>query len=154
MSMDLDATAVAYHEAGHVLVAHLLGGEVLITTVESDRDDHAGHTSVAWRDRSAEELARCSALVAMAGPVAEALWRGEDVYDADLSAWRADHDEVERALAALAEPAERASLRQRLLLEVATQLQDPAAWQGLCCIADALDAHGTLDAALLQELLA
>ena len=66
---NLDATIAAYHEAGHVLVAHLLGGQVVETTLESERADHVGHTAVAWHGLDEPELAQCSALVALlAGP--------------------------------------------------------------------------------------
>ena len=74
--MDLDETTSAYHEAGHVLIAHLLGGEVLETTLETELDGHRGHTQVAWRGLASGDLARASAFVALAGPIAETLWRG------------------------------------------------------------------------------
>lgn len=42
----------AYHEAGHVLMAHLLGGKVRQVTIEPDNDDgpdRHGDTQVLWR---------------------------------------------------------------------------------------------------------
>ncbi len=150
--METNDPTTAYHEAGHVLLAHQLGGEVLETTLESDRDHHAGHTSVAWHGLSKEDRARRSALVALAGPAAETLWRGEEVCD-DLTAWIADWNEVDAALRILAAPNDREGLKRRWLEEIVRQLRNPVAWETLCRIADALEAHGTLEQALLEDLL-
>lgn len=151
--MDLDLATAAYHEAGHVLLAHLLGAEVRETTLESERDAHVGHTAVAWTGSGAADSRRGSALVALAGPVAEVLWRGGDVLEEDLSAWRADWAEADAVLEVLAPTGEREALRRRWLDELARILGDPETWERLCRVADALEAHGTLDRALLDELL-
>ncbi len=151
--MDQELTSAAYHEAGHALVAHLLGGELVEVTLESEQDEHDGRTSVAWRGFDAHELARRTALVALAGPVAETFWRGEELLYEDLSAWRADWAEVDAALERADAPSEHEALRRRWLAEVANELLDSNAWEYVCRIADALEAHGTLDASLLDELL-
>ncbi len=49
---------IAYHEAGHALVAVLLGGKVKQVTIEPDDDDgpdRQGDTQVLWR-RSGRSL--------------------------------------------------------------------------------------------------
>ena len=74
---DLDTITGAYHEAGHVVMAHMLGGEVVHVTIENDDDELLGLTTVRWRKSDDAERRRCSALVALAGPVAETRWRGE-----------------------------------------------------------------------------
>ncbi|MCU0866612.1 MAG: hypothetical protein MUC36_22735 [Planctomycetes bacterium] len=151
MTEDFDPTA-AYHEAGHAFLAHQLGGRVLEVSIELDDDAQQGRTSVRWPRADRAEQRRRSALVALAGPLAELHFRGElDQLDT-LSAWRADWREVQQALAA-----QRAQDPQRLLrrwlAEVRAVLCDPAAWERLCRLADALEAHGTLDADLLEDLL-
>ena len=91
----------AWHEAGHALAAHLLGGAVREVTLESELDGFEGHVAVQWGPVGDREEARRSALVALAGPVAELVFRGDDVL-ADpgaLSAWRADWDEADAQLA-------------------------------------------------------
>ena len=150
--MNYDEIA-AYHEAGHVLQAHIAGGEVLESTLESEHDDHVGHTAVRWSGLDAEERAHRSGLVALAGPVAETLWRGGDVFDQDISPWRGDWDEANAALAIVAPDVERDAVRQQWITEIVRELRDPAAWEILCRIADALQAHGTLDRSLLEEIL-
>jgi hypothetical protein len=152
-SADLDPVTAAYHEAGHVLMAHLLGGQVVHTTLETDDGALQGQTTVEWRHRDDRERRRCSALVALAGPVAEARWRGDVGLLDGISAWRADWQEVQLALAAESPAGDRVSLLHRWLREVTVQLDDPAAWEQLFRIADELEAHGTLDAVLLGELL-
>jgi hypothetical protein len=153
MSFDLDA---AYHEAGHAYLAHLLGGRVLEVSLEPDGDDGdenpAGRTAVRWSAAPRAEQQRRSALVALAGPLAELHFRGElDQLDT-LSAWRADWREVQQALAGQRAKDPAAVLR-RWLAEVRAALTEPAAWERLCRLADALEAHGTLDADLLDDLL-
>lgn len=150
---DLDPTTAAYHEAGHALMAHLLGGRVVQVSLEVDDDGHMGRTTVEWRRRNAAEQRRCSALVALAGPVAEARWRGDvSLLDA-LSAWHGDWQEVQAALAAEAGDAGPAVLLTRWLREVRQQFDDASVWELLCRLADALEAHATLDETLLDELL-
>lgn len=150
---DLDSVTAAYHEAGHVLMAHLLGGEVVHSTLEHDDGDFMGQTEVVWRGRDEAARRRCSALVALAGPVAESRWRGQAGLLDALTAWRADWQEVQLALSEAAEPGDQPRLLQRWLGEVTRRLADPAAWELLCRIADALEAHQTLDDDLLAELL-
>ena len=151
MAEDFD-TAAAYHEAGHAYLAYRLGGRVLAVSLELDDDTEQGRTSVAWPRAPRAKQQRRSALVALAGPVAELHFRGElDQLDT-LSAWRADWREVQRALAAQAEPDPQRVLR-RWLAEVRMALCEPAAWERLCRLADALEAHGSLDADLLDDLL-
>ena len=151
--MDLALPTAAYHEAGHVLIAHLLGGRVVESSLESERAEHVGHTTVEWSGLSRDDRVRCSALVALAGPVAEVLWRGEEVLDEDLSVWRADWDEVDLALGQLADLAQHEALREHWLRELNAKLNGAAVWERLCRIADSLEAHGTLDRELLSELL-
>ena len=69
---DLDPVTASYHEAGHVLMAHLLGGRVVGASIEPDEDELMGQTAVEWSGVDALERARRSAMVALAGPVAEA----------------------------------------------------------------------------------
>jgi hypothetical protein len=149
----LDAATASYHEAGHALMAHLLGGRVVACTIEDEDGELAGRTTVHWRGVDAGERRRRSALVALAGPVAEARWRG-DVEPESFAAWRADWQEVQHALAAERGGQAPAAVLRRWLAEVRATLAEPATWEQLCRIADALEAHGTLDEDLLADALA
>ena len=150
---DRDEATAAYHEAGHVLMAALLGGRVVLATLEDEDETRRARTTVSWPPATTKEHRRRSALVALAGPLAEARFRGDvDPVD-EPTEWRGDHAEVAAALAF--EPGERrdAELRE-WLLEVRAALFSPEAWEQLCRIADALEAHGTLDEDLLDDMLA
>ena len=150
---DLDAATAAYHEAGHVLMAHLLGGHVVHVTLESEDDDIAGLTTVRWGRHSESERHRCTALAALAGPLAEARWRGEALALDAFTAWRADWNEVQQAMAAQPENIDRTRLLHQWLAEVHEQLEDPLVWEVLCRVADALEAHESLDDDLLDDVL-
>jgi hypothetical protein len=143
----------AWHEAGHALAALHYGGEVRFVTLESELEGHEGHTEVAWRGLARPERLRRSALVALAGPVAETLYLGEDVENPRvLSSWAGDWAEADSCLADLVTgSAERGGLRDRLIAELVALFREDRALEQLARIADALDAHGTLDAALLEE---
>ncbi|MEM8712209.1 MAG: hypothetical protein AAGG01_14765 [Planctomycetota bacterium] len=149
--------ADAWHEAGHAYIAHRLGGRVHCLTLEADEDEFEGRASVEWpAGGDAEESARRSALTALGGPLAELLFRGEvDASDPELvKAWDGDWQEVERCAEAVEpDPDRRTTLIQRWVHEVQAALDDPRAEETLARIADALDAHGTLDETLFEECL-
>jgi hypothetical protein len=150
---DLDLPTAAYHEAGHVLMAHLLGGNVVHVTLESDDDKLDGLTTVRWPSHTPSERQRCSALVALAGPLAEARWRGETITLDAFLAWRGDWLEVQQALTSQAKDGDPTKLLHQWLAEVRQQFDDPLVWEILCRIADALEAHATLDEDLLNDVL-
>lgn len=86
---------IAYHEAGHALVAYLLGGRVRQVTIEPDHDDgprRGGDTQVIWRRTRADEVefAKKSVQVHLAGPVAEMIYSGEPYHPAFIAEWAAD----------------------------------------------------------------
>src|SRR6187401_3483723 len=86
---------VAYHEAGHVLLAVLLGARIRSVTIEPDRDDgpeRYGDTQILWpRGRwSAREQAEKDVQVALAGPVAEMIHSGDPFHPGFVAEWAAD----------------------------------------------------------------
>lgn len=147
----------AWHEAGHALAAHLLGGQVLELSLESELDDDwQGHVRVLWPAADEDEAAWREAGVALAGPVAEALFRGEGgaVDPGLLIAWSGDWQAAERALARLhARAADREAARRRLVSELLALFDGLEGEDTLARIADAADAHGTLDEHLFREAL-
>lgn len=151
---DLDPAIACYHEAGHAYLAHRLGGRVVTVTIEHESGGVMGCTTVRWGGGDAAERRRRSALVALAGPVAEALWRGEIESLRELTTWRADFREVQQALRDEGPPDVQAAQLQRWLACVRKELDDPDGWERLCRIADQLEAHGTLDEDLLGEVFA
>lgn len=149
---DLDDETASYHEAGHALVAHLLGGEVVQCTIEDEDGDLHGSTTVRWRVADPIERARRIGLSALGGPLAEARFRGDmDVLES-LTAWEDDWLQAQQALtAAGAAPAQQKQLLGRWVREVAGWFTDEDTWERLCRVADALAAHGTLDDELFVD---
>ncbi len=146
-----DSEGACYHEAGHALIARLLGGVVVECTIEDDDDGLAGRTTVQWRNAGGPDHARALALTALAGPVAEARFLGDmDLLDS-LAAWEHDWRHATAAIAQWAPPTHRATQIRQLVAELAARFADPDVWERLCRIADALSAHGTLDAGLIEE---
>ncbi len=149
---DLDPVTASYHEAGHVLMAHLLGGRVVGASIEHEEAEWMGRTEVEWVGLASQEQARRSAMVALAGPVAEAWWKGEATVVDALTAWRADWQEVERALEAVP-VAGRVDALRSWLADVRFELLNEVAWEHVCRVADMLEAHGTLDETLVEDAL-
>ena len=148
--------AEAWHEAGHALAAHMLGGRVREVTLESDRTGFEAHAAVEWRCLSDSMDARRMAMVALAGPVAEFVFRGEDLLDdpGALFAWRDDWDEAQAQLAKIHESEEEIEqARRAILVELRKRFDEEHGYECLARIADALDAHETLDEALFLEIV-
>lgn len=149
--------AEAWHEAGHALVARLLGGRVRWVTLESEEDGLDGHAAIEWGGASPRELATRSARTALAGPLAELAYRGstEPPEFTDFAAWERDWNEVERTASELEpDPAERGGLVRRWIEEVRGMLAEPEVAERLARVADALDAHRTLDEGLFEDAIA
>ncbi|HEX4149601.1 MAG TPA: M50 family metallopeptidase, partial [Pirellulales bacterium] len=97
---------IAYHEAGHALMAVLLGGRVRLVTIEPDNDDgidRQGDTQVLWRRSgiSNKELAKKTVQVSLAGPAAEMIYSGDPYHPGFVAQWAADWREAWEAAAAL-----------------------------------------------------
>ncbi len=77
----------AYHEAGHVLVALLLGARVKQVTIAPDDDDgprRFGDTQIVWRRSrlTEQQLAENAVQVSLAGPAAEMIYTGDPFHPA------------------------------------------------------------------------
>lgn len=80
-------------------MAHLLGDEVRLVTIELDNDDgpdRQGDTQLLWR-RSKEgdkEFAKIAVQVSLAGPVAEMIYSGDPYHPGLVAEWAADWREA------------------------------------------------------------
>ena len=150
---------IAYHEAGHALMALLLGGEVRQVTIEPDNDDgplRQGDTQVLWRRSrmSEREFAAISVQVSLAGPVAEMLYTGDPFHPALVAEWAEDWREAWEA-ASLLQPLKRPRLKylEQASIALHRQLDEEALWAALAALADHLLAHATLDAEQVEEIV-
>lgn len=144
----------AWHEAGHALAAHLLGGVVREVTLESELDGLEGHVAVEWHQGAHAIDARRFAAVALAGPVAELICLGRDaLLDPEaLASWERDWAEARTQLESLhPDSNEREKTLRKILRELHEMLGTGQGYERLARVADALDAHGTLDASLFEE---
>lgn len=151
---------IAYHEAGHALAAHLLGGEVRIVTIEPDRDDgprREGDTQVVWRRArmTDKEWAHTTVQVCLAGPVAEMLYTGEPYHPGLVAEWAGDWQEAWTA-AVVVHPNERRRLAylEDESIRLYRRLKQEPTWSALASIADNLLAHETLEAEQVEEIVA
>ncbi len=125
-------------------------------TLESEIEGLEAHVAVEWERADGREGIRSQALVALAGAVAELVFRGEDVLEDPtlLWSWSGDWDEAREQLARLKldARAEEAELRS-ILDELHVLFRGPCNYERLARVADALDAHGTLDRGLFLEAI-
>jgi ATP-dependent Zn protease len=150
---------IAYHEAGHALMALLLGGKVKLVTIEPDKDDgpeRQGDTQVLWRRAGItdKEFALKAVQASLAGPVAEMIYSGDPYHPGLVAEWAADWREAWEAAVPL-QPIER--LRLAYLEQVSVQLyhrlREDTTWAALASLADHLLAHETLEGEQVEEII-
>ncbi|WP_010585729.1 M50 family metallopeptidase [Schlesneria paludicola] len=150
---------IAYHEAGHALIAHLLGGKVKQVTIDPDNDDgpaRQGDTQIRWRRPASEkEFAQNVVQVCLAGPVAEMIYSGDPYHPGVVPEWAADWREAWSASAILF-PNERQRLKylEQVSVELYRRMQKDALWAALAALADHLLAHETLEGEDVEEIVA
>ena len=150
---------VAYHEAGHALMALLLGGEVRMVTIDPDNDDgpdRQGDTQVLWRRSgvSDQEFATLAIQVSLAGPVAEMIYSGDPYHPGLVAEWAADWNEAWTS-AMLLHSSERQRLEylERVSIQLYHRLKADNLWPALAALADHLLAHETLDREQVEEIV-
>jgi ATP-dependent Zn protease len=150
---------VAYHEAGHAVMAWLLGGEIHLVTIEPDKDDgpaRQGDTQVLWRRSrlSDKEFAKKAVQVSLAGPVAEMIYSSDPYHPGMVVEWAADWEEAWDAAADL-HPGERPRMEylEQISIQLYHRLKQDKMWAALAALADQLLAHETLEAEQVEEVL-
>jgi ATP-dependent Zn protease len=150
---------IAYHEAGHALMALLLGGRVKQVTIEPDNDDgpaRSGDTQVLWRRTkiSDKQYAEIAVQVCLAGPVAEMIYSGDPYHPGFVAEWAADWREAWEEAAPL-HPDERRRLKylEDTSIRLYHRLQDEDLWAALASLADNLLAHETLEGEQVEEIV-
>jgi ATP-dependent Zn protease len=150
---------IAYHEAGHALMAHLLGGQIQLVTIAPDDDDgprRSGDAQIVWRRSrmSDREFAAKSVQVHLAGPVAEMIYSGEPYHPAFIAEWSADWEGALAAAEVLFPDEQKRMTYVELAVAVLhRQLQGDDLWPALAALADNLLAHETLDREQVEEVL-
>ena len=149
---------IAYHEAGHALIALLLGGKVKQVTIDPDNDDgpaRQGDTQILWRrTRSEKEFAQNVVQVCLAGPVAEMIYSGDPYHPGVVPEWAADWRDAWQAAESLF-PVERQRLAylEQVSVDLYHRMKNDNLWVPLASLADHLLAHETLEGEEVEEII-
>ncbi len=149
----------AYHEAGHVLAALLLGAKVKQVTIEPENDDgprRYGDTQVLWPrgGMSEKALAQNVVQVCLAGPVAEMIYSGEPCHPGFVAEWAADWREAwESAVVLHRDERRRLKFMEQVSIWLYERFQRDDLWAALAALADNLLAHQTLDEEQIDEIV-
>ena len=149
----------AYHEAGHAFAASWLGARVRSVTIEPDWDDgpeRCGATQVEWDYGrfTQREVCEKSILVALAGPVAEAIHRGEPYHPGVVPEWASDWRTAWEATAILSLP-DRARLEylENVSVQLYRLINRDEVWAAIAAIVDSLQAHDRLEGDEIDDIV-
>lgn len=149
----------AYHEAGHAYMAIRVGARVRSVTIEPDRDDGpARHADIQVEWPRATMISRGfqekAVLVALAGPVAEMLHRGERFHPGLVAEWSADWQMAwEAAGHLIAAERKRLEYLERQAISLYHLFHRDEHWSVVAAIVDELLAHETLDGEQVEEIV-
>jgi len=138
----------AYHEAGHAVIASVLGGKVVTVSIESESSEVDGDAVVAWKrgGRSDREMALDDIRVALAGPVAEMVHAGEYDYLRIREEHALDWKIALASLRSLGLTIDReAAMLQKTVAELYQTVRRDAIWSAIADVADLLAVHGTIE---------
>lgn len=153
--------SIAYHEAGHAVVACWLGAEVLSVTLEPDADDgprRDGDAAIRWHHNgmSQRQLYQKELMAVLAGPVAEIIhneWE-PDIGECEQwhSEWWADWQLACQLAAALVPSAGHVEPLLQFTVDRLHKIASADAfWQAIAEVADLLEAYETIDGVQVRE---
>jgi len=153
------STAIAYHEAGHAVVAAWLGAEVVSVTLEPDWDDgprRDGDAAIRWHHRglTARELCQRELMAVLAGPVAEMIHSGQRCSLDSLPQWSGDWQMAQQFASVLVRGRRQVDALIEITVEKLYRLvSDAAVWQVIAEVADLLEAFETIEGDQVHESL-
>lgn len=160
--MDSELSELAYHEAGHAVVAAWLGAEILSVTLEPDLDDgprREGDAAVRWRHGvgGGAEVDLClrELMAALAGPVVEMIYTGRESRIDHRPQWASDWQLAgELAQRLTSSPAQIDILIETTVRRLRALAAQDAFWQTIAEVADLLEAHQTVSGEEIHACLA
>ncbi len=141
-------------------MATCLGARVLSVTIDPDNDDgpeRFGDTQIEWdRHRfDRREFYEKLVLVALAGPVAEAIHRQEEFHPGFVAEWADDWQQAWKAAAELvSEQKPRLRYIEKMTAQLYHELNQDHAWAALAAIVDHLLAHERLEGEEIDDIVA
>ncbi|OYP28216.1 hypothetical protein [Rhodopirellula sp. MGV] len=158
--MDEEETWTAYHEAGHAVIGFLLGGTIESVGMYAEEDDwlpeRFGDCHVNWGrvDPNANLQIEREVLTLLAGPVAEMIYREEDMHPADDPTWQHDWQLASQLCRRMfPDPYAREVFMTAALTVLKDQIWRDRCWAAIAAVADELLAHENLDADQLSDIL-
>ena len=156
--MESVETLTAYHEAGHAVMAILMGGHVNRVSIEPPNDDgpdRYGETITTWPMMSDSQRFAYEICVSLAGPIAESLYSGCDERIETVAEWQMDWLTAFRSASKISTNSKTAD---KLLNDCQTKIRhhfDQAnAWAAVAALADELLAHETIEHEQVEEVVA
>ena len=155
-----DDDVTAYHESGHAVMGIYLGGLVQSMSLmpESSIDwkdefPRYGDTIIAWpRDASAKKHAIREISAALAGPVSENIYTGDDpvemINPESVADW---HTASQHAMTLYSSNEKAASYLASVIQELDSILRVESMWAAVAALADELLAHDQLDSDQIHE---
>lgn len=151
-SMHDSDEVTAWHEAGHAVVATILGGEVDTVSIESEDDFTAGDTRVLWRVGDAHEQATNDIQAALAGPVTEMVFLGEYDFLRIKAEHQVDWEVVAESIRRMRlSPQRGADLLNKLSAELYRVIRTDHVWSAIADVAERLQIDGTIDGETVRD---
>ncbi len=168
LAADDDQTWTAYHEAGHAVVAWALGATIDQVSLSAasaydDLDDgpaRFGDCRVRWpgggQSFPGDPMLIRELLVLVAGPVAERMYRDDDIDVASVASWQADAAAATQKAALFLDG--RGSGHPRRLIAAAIEqvrgfLNRTDAWAAVAALADEIEIGDPIEADAAEEII-
>jgi hypothetical protein len=144
----------AYHEAGHCVMAVMLGGAVELATIVADNDElpkRHGDVRVRW---SFVPSWRTQVLVALAGPAAEMVFTQMPLHPGFVQEWSEDWKIAwEWSRKASSDDRKRLVLMEQLAVELYKVFRRDDVWNAVAAVADELLAHEAIYEEQIEETI-
>ena len=156
--MSSEQEITAWHESGHAFMAVHLGGKVLSLSIDPDFDDgpkRFGDVQIQWsvHQYSARQMARNEILVALAGPVAEMIHRGDPFHPSSVAEWSWDWQMAWQAVSFLKSNQEKLQFLEQTTIELHQVLSQNNHWAGIGALVDHLLAYEVLEGETVHEIV-
>lgn len=150
---------LAYHEAGHAFTAVWLGGIVRYVSIAPEKHDgprREGEAQIAWRRSrmTPREFVHKQVMVALGGPAAEMIYRGEPLHPGFVAEWAGDwRDAWTMAQQVFPDERKRLVFLEEAAVGLYGALRQDEHWQAIAALADHLLAHEILEEEEVRDVL-
>jgi hypothetical protein len=147
----------AYHEAGHAVMAVVLGGRIVHVSIEPPDDDglnRSGESIVHWPAAHSQAIDEAEIKVSLAGPVTEMIYCNEVQVIASVPEFAADWQRASaNAIRLKPALAQRVELLSQAEVWLRSFFEQDHHWAAVAAVADELLAHETVEHESLAEIV-